>query len=94
MPFGTTGLCFGVIMGAITPIVGEKKAAFISGIVQASAGVGDALMSPWLEKISSTFGIRTAMNTLVGFATCGFNMSIIESHLFSQFFAGTGTLQL
>ena len=137
LPFGTTGLCFGVIMGAITPIVGEKRAAFISGIVQASAGVGDALMSPWLEKISSVFGIRTAMNTLIvpfiiiipivvwvgcinkkvpvtvqkenakqtsffeiikeafqdrdyrliliGFATCGFNMSIIESHLFSQF---------
>lgn len=137
LPFGTTGLCFGIVMGAITPVLGEKRAAFVSGIIQASAGVGDALMSPGLEALISRFGIRTAMNTLsipfllmipivvwiasinkkaaetvpkkdekqislfvilkdafqdrdyrlilAGFATCGFNMSIIESHLFSQF---------
>lgn len=137
LPFGTTGLCFGIVMGAITPVLGEKRAAFVSGIIQASAGIGDALMSPGLEVLISHFGIRTAMNTLsipfllmipivvwiasvnkkttlmiqkenkkqvslfvilkdafrdrdyrlilIGFATCGFNMSIIESHLFSQF---------
>ncbi len=137
LPFGTTGLCFGIIMGAITPVLGEKRAALVSGIVQASAGVGDAFMSPALQTIIAKFGIRIAMNTLtipflimipiaiwlgavnkkagveeqraatkqislfemlrealkdrdyrlilVGFATCGFNMSIIESHLFSQF---------
>lgn len=138
LPFGTTGLCFGIVMGAITPVLGERRAAVVSGIVQASAGIGDALMSPGLEKMISGFGIRTAMtvtaipflvmvpialwlgkknraymaaasdkkkienkslfsilkNTLVdsdyrllliGFATCGFNMSIIESHLFSQY---------
>lgn len=137
LPFGTTGLCFGIVMGAITPVLGEKRAAFVSGIVQASAGVGDALMSPGLEALISHFGIQAAMNTLsipfllmipivvwiasinkkaaatvqkenekqislfvilkdafqdrdyrlilIGFATCGFNMSIIESHLFSQF---------
>lgn len=137
LPFGTTGLCFGIVMGAITPVLGEKRAALVSGIVQASAGIGDALMSPGLEALISRFGIRTAMNTLalpflimiplvvwiasknkssaetvqqdsykhislftilkdafrdrdyrlilIGFATCGFNMSIIESHLFSQF---------
>ena len=49
LPFGTTGLCFGIIMGAITPIIGEKRAAAVSGIVQASAGIGDALMSPALR---------------------------------------------
>lgn len=137
LPFGTTGFCFGIVMGAITPVLGEKRAAFVSGIIQASAGIGDALMSPGLEALISRFGIRAAMNTLsipfffmipivvwiasmnkkataavqkrnekqislfvilkdafqdrdyrlilVGFATCGFNMSIIESHLFSQF---------
>lgn len=137
LPFGTTGLCFGIVMGAITPVLGEKRAAFVSGIIQASAGIGDALMSPGLESLISRFGIQTAMNTLsipfllmipivvwiasinrkaaatvqkknekqlslfeilkdafgdrdyrlilIGFATCGFNMSIIESHLFSQF---------
>lgn len=151
LPFGTTGLCFGIIMGAITPVLGEKRAAFVSGIVQASAGIGDALMSPGLESLISRLGIQTAMNTLsipflimipivlwiasinkkaaaakqkedekhvslfailkdafqdrdyrlilIGFATCGFNMSIIESHLFSQFLSweitgGTASLTL
>lgn len=136
LPFGTTGLCFGIVMGALTPVIGEKRSAIVSGIVQASAGIGDALMSPALQTVSDNFGIRTAMNAtaipfilaipivlwigrvnkssrvtvteskgklsfkemlrdafrernyrliLIGFATCGFNMSIIESHLFSQY---------
>lgn len=137
LPFGTTGLCFGIVMGAITPVLGEERAAYVSGIVQASAGIGDALMSPGLETLISHFGIQAAMSTLsipfliiipiviwiasinkkaatavqkrnepsaslfsilkiafqdrdyrlilIGFGTCGFNMSIIESHLFSQF---------
>lgn len=139
LPFGTTGLCFGIIMGAITPILGEKRASVVSGIVQASAGIGDALMSPALDMTISKFNIAVAMRILaipfllmipiaiwlhsmnqshgeqeieagennekvslfsllkfalkdhdyrllvIGFATCGFNMSIIESHLFSQY---------
>ncbi|MCD8249898.1 MAG: MFS transporter [Lachnospiraceae bacterium] len=137
LPFGTTGLCFGIVMGAITPFLGERRAVIVSGIVQASAGIGDALMSPALQTMSDNFGIRTAMsitaipfalmipvvvwlgvvnkkrkteikgntneNTslsamlrdafqdrdyrliLIGFSTCGFNMSIIESHLYSQY---------
>lgn len=137
LPFGTTGLCFGIVMGAITPVLGERRAAVVSGIVQASAGIGDALMSPGLEAMISNFGIHTAMTVIaipfltmvpvalwigrtnkthaiqpkdealrseslfsilknafrdrdyrlqvIGFSTCGFNMSIIESHLFSQY---------
>ncbi|MCD8368916.1 MAG: MFS transporter [Clostridiales bacterium] len=137
LPFGTTGLCFGIVMGAITPFFDEKRAAIVSGIVQASAGVGDALMSPALQRLSDHFGIGAAMRVtavpfilmvpvvvwigivnreskvltktdtgektsfivmlhdafqdrnyrliLLGFGTCGFNMSMIESHLFSQY---------
>ncbi len=136
LPLGTTGLCFGIVMGAISPFLGEKQAAIVSGIVQASAGIGDALMSPALQNMSDYFGIRTAMTViavpfivmipvaiwigavnrkqqeeastqeedyalipmlkeafqnrnyrliLIGFSTCGFNMSIIESHLYSQY---------
>ena len=61
LPFGTTGLCFGIIMGAITPILGEKRAAVVSGLVQASAGIGDALMSPALNLAISRFDIAVAM---------------------------------
>lgn len=137
LPLGTTGLAFGILMSAITPIIGERRAAQASGLVQAAAGVGDALMSPALESLISQFGIQPAMSVFavpflifipiavwigvmnrryagkeeqeqvknetmvsmirnalmdrdyrlvtMAFATCGFNMSIIESHLFSQF---------
>ncbi len=62
LPFGTTGLCFGIVMGALTPVIGEKRSAIVSGIVQASAGVGDAFMSPALQTASDNFGIQTAMS--------------------------------
>lgn len=139
LPFGTTGLDFGIIMSAITPILGEKRAAMVSGLIQASAGIGDALLSPTLALSIADIGVRMSLQLLtvpffvfiplslwigrldkqydqtteeeeknlqqqsmfqiignafkdrdylllvLGFATCGFNMSIIESHIFSQF---------
>ncbi|MCD8355498.1 MAG: MFS transporter [Clostridia bacterium] len=137
LPSGTGALCFGIIMGAVTPMIGEKRAAVCSGIIQASAGIGDALMSPALQGLIGRYNILTAMSSFavlivltvpavlwmrkkqqqlvigiiatdeqpeglfhilksavsdplfrhifIGFSTCGFNMSIIESHLFSQY---------
>lgn len=149
LPSGTGALCFGIVMGAISPIIGEKRAAVVSGIVQASAGIGDALMSPALQFFTAWRGIsfslplfsapilltvpavfwlgrgrkkeeaqnnavragefaagETGMGNkdenlfailkasfcdpaywclLIGFSTCGFHMSIIETHLFSQY---------
>ena len=142
LPSGTGALCFGIVMGAIAPIIGEKRAAVVSGIVQASAGVGDALMSPALQYLTQWRGVsfsmpffsapilltipaviwlgrkrrknetQTALEKegsktekneklsgilrtsfcdpaywclLIGFSTCGFHMSIIETHLFSQY---------
>ncbi|MBR1391818.1 MAG: MFS transporter [Lachnospiraceae bacterium] len=140
LPVGTTGLASGILMSAITPIVGERRSVLISGFLQASAGVGDALMAPGMERLIAWHGIamtmiilavpflvmipialwigkldrqaeltrnpekpdsqkeqslRTILSEafrdrnyrliLIGFGTCGFNMSIIESHLFSQY---------
>ena len=140
LPIGTTGLASGILMSAITPIIGDKRSVLVSGFLQASAGVGDALMAPGMEKLISSNGIVFTLITLavpfvimipialwigildkkaeaeikhvstedaeerslkmilseafldrdyrlilIGFATCGFNMSIIESHLFSQY---------
>lgn len=142
LPAGTGALCFGIVMGALAPIIGEKRAAVVSGIVQASAGVGDAVMSPLLQHLTDEFGVaismpvfsvpillmlpviiwlwgkkkkvdkyrkiqneidknarketlpailkeafhdRTYWCLLIGFSTCGFHMSIIETHLFSQY---------
>lgn len=142
LPTGTGALCLGVVMGAISPIIGEKRAAAASGIIQASAGIGDALMAPALQHLTAWRGITVAMPVfsvpilfmlpviiwlshgkkknetqtfqadniedvqqtetlsvilraafrdrtywclLIGFSTCGFHMSIIETHLFSQY---------
>ena len=142
LPAGTGALCFGIVMGALAPIIGEKRAAVVSGIVQASAGIGDAVMSPLLQQLTDGFGVSVSMPVfsipilltlpivlwlgikkrktveeqsvqiqtektkrseklsdilkasfhdrtywclLIGFSTCGFHMSIIETHLFSQY---------
>lgn len=142
LPSGTGALCFGIVMGAISPIIGDKRAAVVSGIVQASAGIGDALMSPalqyftewrgisfslpvfsipillalpaviWLQRNRKKGGAQAVTQAeqpennrneklsailrasfrdpaywclLIGFSTCGFHMSIIETHLFSQY---------
>ena len=145
LPAGTGALCFGIVMGALAPIIGEKKTAVASGIVQASEGIGDAVMSPLLQQLTDSFGVtlsmpvfsipillmipivfwlgakkkkidkaqpiqavesdvkkeklsdilksafrdRTYWCLLIGFSTCGFHMSIIETHLFSQY-VGSG----
>lgn len=136
LPSGTGALCFGIVMGAVSPIIGEKRAAVVSGIVQASAGIGDALMSPALQYLTEQYGVSFSLPVfsvpilltvpaviwlgrkkgavhaeqpetaksekltailkdaaasptywclLVGFSTCGFHMSIIETHLYSQY---------
>lgn len=142
LPIGTGGLGSGIIMGAITPVIGEQRAALFSGILQSSAGIGDAIMSPSLQSLidwksinvgMGSFGVLMMCNVpviiwicfaaakakknapveqnkaveegkeslpdilreafrnpvyrriFIGFSTCGFNMSIIESHLFSQY---------
>jgi MFS family permease len=143
LPTGTGALCFGIVMGALAPIIGEKRATAASGIVQASAGIGDAIMSPLLQRLTDRFGVtfsmpvfsipillmlpvilllgaqqtklrerqaipdssadskdetladilkaafrdRTYWRLMIGFSTCGFHMSIIETHLFSQYVA-------
>lgn len=134
---GTGALCFGMIMGTISPFVGKSKAAAVSGIINASSGIGSSVMSPVVENLISGLGITKAMLILslpaliflpiafwlsgmgrhhdveesdrgeihnvsvterlkeavssrtyrylmIGFGTCGFHMSLIQNHLYSQ----------
>ena len=61
LPSGTGALCFGIVMGAVSPIIGEKRAAAASGIIQASAGVGDAIMSPLIQQLTQWRGVTVSM---------------------------------
>lgn len=134
---GTGAVCFGIVMGAISPFIPKNKAAAVSGIVNASSGIGSSLMSPLMESLMAAFGLtksmlllslpafallpvvywigaanrnqsktresdleekhpsflqtlktaihyRTYQYLMIGFATCGFHMSLIQNHLFSQ----------
>lgn len=135
---GTGAVCFGIVMGAISPFIPKSKAAAVSGIVNASSGIGSSLMSPLMESLMAAFGLtkamlflslpafallpvvywlgvtnrrwkaqmedsdskenqpsflrtwkavihdRTYQYLMIGFATCGFHMSLIQNHLYSQ----------
>ena len=61
---GAGALCFGMIMGAISPILGPQRAAAASGILNAGTGIGGAALSPIIQAISASAGIGTALGTL------------------------------
>jgi MFS family permease len=130
---GAGALAFGIVMGAITPAIGEKKAVAVSGFVSASSGLGGIVLSPlmqqlivhaglkgmlwilcipmtalimislWLggkeklpaaasaetpsfiETFRATIGSKSYLCIALAFFTCGFHMSIIETHLYSQY---------
>lgn len=134
---GTGAVCFGIVMSAISPLIPKSRAAAVSGIVNASSGIGSALMSPLMQNLIAALGLTRAMLLLslpafallpvarrmragyryrtekctgdlreerpsfgqtlrdairdrayqylmIGFTTCGFHMSLIQNHLYSQ----------
>lgn len=57
LPAGTGAISFGIIMGAITPILGEKKSATVSGLVNASSGIGSSVFSVLIKSLLSVSGL-------------------------------------
>lgn len=47
--------------GGVSTDYRREKAAVASGIVQASAGIGDAIMSPLLQQLTDSFGVTLSM---------------------------------
>ena len=70
MPSGLGGLSFGVIMGAVTPLLGERRAATASGIVSASNGLGNIIMAPVLRGMLDSVGLFGAILALCIPAVC------------------------
>lgn len=61
---GMGAFSFGVIMGAITPALGAKRAATASGFVSASLGAGSMILSPVIQGLLSSHGLQTALLVL------------------------------
>ena len=61
---GTGAMAFGIIMGAITPAIGEKSASIVSGFVSASSGIGGTILSPVIQQLNAHLGLRVMMLAL------------------------------
>ena len=64
MPAGLGAFSFGLIMGAVTPLLGEKKASAVSGIINASSGLGSILLALLLRGVLDGFGLWGAIIAL------------------------------
>ncbi len=64
MPAGLGAFSFGLIMGAVTPMLGEKKASAVSGIISASSGLGSILLALLLRGVLDRFGLWGAVAAL------------------------------
>ena len=63
-PAGTGAVSFGIIMGAISPLMNEKEAAAVSGIVTAGSGLGSTILSPAIQRSISAYGLQATMFAL------------------------------
>ena len=64
MPAGLSAFSFGLIMGAVTPLLGEKRASAVSGIINASSGLGSILLALVLRGVLDRFGLWGAVIAL------------------------------
>lgn len=64
MPAGLGAFSFGLIMGAVTPLLGEKRASAVSGIINASSGLGSILLALVLRGVLDRFGLWGAVIAL------------------------------
>lgn len=61
---GTGAMSFGIVMSAVTPILGDKSAAFVSGIINGAGGIGSAVLAPVSQTLAGHGGLGTLMGGL------------------------------
>lgn len=66
MAAGTGALCFGILMGALSPWLGREKASAVSGVLNASSGIGGAVLGPVLQQVTAHWDIRVGLLLLGG----------------------------
>ena len=58
---GTGAMAFGLVMSAVTPILGEKRAAAVSGIINGAGGIGGSILAPVSQGLLDLGGLQTLM---------------------------------
>lgn len=58
---GTGAVCFGIIMGTISPMLGQKRASAASGILNASSGIGASILSPIMQTLQEAIGVDSLL---------------------------------
>ena len=64
LPAGTGAISYGLLMGSITPRIPAKTVAFVSGIVNASSGISNIVLSPVINALIKTGGLMYSMLVL------------------------------
>lgn len=80
MPVGLAALSFGIIMGTITPLLGERRAAAVSGIVTASSGLGSIILAPVLRGLLDVGGLWSAILSLAIPTACLIPVALWLAH--------------
>ncbi|MCL2008289.1 MAG: MFS transporter [Treponema sp.] len=64
LPTGAGVLSYGIIIGAISPKIPPSMILTISGIINASIGLGNLVMSPVINSLITTGGLRYGLHFL------------------------------
>ena len=64
LPSGSGAISYGIILGAISPKIPTKYISTVSGVINASSGIGNTLMSPIINYLISSGGLKYGMFSL------------------------------
>lgn len=61
LPAGSGAISYGIIMGTITPRIAPKAVSTVSGVINASSGVGNTVLSPVINALIRSGGLLYCM---------------------------------
>lgn len=68
LPSGIGALAFGIIMGTLTPQIPQQYKSIVNGIVNASSGIGNTMLTPIINAAIVAGGLAFCTKTLSVFA--------------------------
>ena len=68
LPAGTGVVSYGLLVSVLTPKIPERTVSLVSGIINASSGIGNTLFSPVIQALITSGGLTHCMVALAGVA--------------------------